>query len=179
MKISLPKLLNQAWGLLEEGQADGQSPFRLMSLATVDREGQPQARHVVLRGVDRAGENLEFHTDIGSSKCAELQANPQAQLLFWDPERAIQLRLHARIAMRNGKTYPEPVKLLMAKPRAPALRSVTPLPMRSLRRNRSLWFAVVRFKSLRSFRSKSNISGRCFKLTTAGPEHGFRPNVIG
>ena len=83
------------------------------------------------------------------------------------------------IAMRNGKTYPDPVKLLMAKPRAPALRSVTPLPMRSLRRNRSLWFAVVRFKSLRFFRSKSNISGRCFKLTTAGPEHGFRPNVMG
>ena len=101
MKISLPKLLDQAWGLLEEGQVDGQSPFRLMSLATVDREGQPQARHVVLRGVDRAGENLEFHTDIGSSKCAELQANPQAQLLFWDPDRAIQLRLHARIALRQ------------------------------------------------------------------------------
>ena len=101
MNISLPKLLDQAWGLLEEGQADGQSPFRLMSLATVDREGQPQARHVVLRGVDRAGENLEFHTDIGSSKCAELQANPQAQLLFWDPDRAIQLRLHARIALRQ------------------------------------------------------------------------------
>ena len=101
MNISLPKLLDQAWGLLEEGQADGQSPFRLMSLATVDREGQPQARHVVLRGVDRTGENLEFHTDIGSSKCAELQANPQAQLLFWDPDRAIQLRLHARIALRQ------------------------------------------------------------------------------
>ena len=101
MNISLPKLLDQAWGLLEEGQADGQSPFRLMSLATVDREGQPQARHVVLRGVDRAGKNLEFHTDIGSSKCAELQANPQAQLLFWDPDRAIQLRLHARIALRQ------------------------------------------------------------------------------
>ena len=101
MKISLLKLLDQAWSLLEEGQADGQSPFRLMSLATVDREGQPQARHVVLRGVDRAGENLEFHTDIGSSKCAELQANPQAQLLFCDPDRAIQLRLHARIALRQ------------------------------------------------------------------------------
>lgn len=101
MKISLPKLLDQAWSLLEEGQADGQSPFRLMSLATVDREGQPQARHVVLRGVDPAGENLEFHTDIGSAKCAELQANPKAQLLFWDPDRAIQLRLHVRIALRQ------------------------------------------------------------------------------
>jgi len=101
MKISLPKLLDQAWGLLEEGQVDGQSPFRVMSLATVDREGQPQARHVVLRDADRAGENLEFHTDIGSSKCAELQANPQAQLLFWDPDRAIQLRLHVRIALRQ------------------------------------------------------------------------------
>ena len=101
MKISLPKLLDRAWGFLEEGEADGQSPFRVMSLATVDREGQPQARHVVLRGVDRTVENLEFHTDIGSSKCAELQANPQAQLLFWDPDRAIQLRLHARIALRQ------------------------------------------------------------------------------
>ena len=89
MNISLPKLLDQAWSLLEEGQADGQSPFRLMSLATVDGEGQPKARHVVLRGVDRGAKNLEFHTDISSSKCAELQANPQAQLLFWDPDRAI------------------------------------------------------------------------------------------
>ena len=101
MNISLPKLLDQAWSLLEEGQADGQSPFRLMSLATVDGEGQPKARHVVLRGVDRGAKNLEFHTDISSSKCAELQANPQAQLLFWDPDLAIQLRLHARIALRQ------------------------------------------------------------------------------
>ena len=101
MKILLSGLLDQAWGLLEEGQADGHSPLRLMSLATVDIEGQPQTRHVVLRAVDRAGETLEFHTDIGSSKCVELQANPRAQLLFWDPERAIQLRLHVLIKLRQ------------------------------------------------------------------------------
>ncbi|MDA8635749.1 pyridoxamine 5'-phosphate oxidase family protein [Rhodobacteraceae bacterium] len=101
MKIALIKLLDRAWNLLEEGQSDVHSPFRLTSLATIDIEGQPQARHVVLRAVNRASETLEFHTDRSSSKCAELQANPRAQLLFWDPNRAIQLRLHVRIALRQ------------------------------------------------------------------------------
>jgi hypothetical protein len=186
MKISLPKLLDQGMGPFR-GRAGGWAvALPVMSLATVDIEGQPQARHVVLRGVDRAGENLEFHTDIGSSKCAELQANPQAQLLFWDPDRAIQLRLHARIALRQDahrdaqwQNVPGPSQIAYGKtPRTGlAIRDAFAYALTPSKSQFMVCSCAV--QSLRSFRSKSNISGRCFKLTTAGPEHGFRPNVIG
>jgi pyridoxamine 5'-phosphate oxidase len=51
-----------------------------MSLATVNAEGQPSARIVLLKGVAPAG--FLFFTNYGSRKAAELEANPRASLNF-------------------------------------------------------------------------------------------------
>lgn len=52
----------------------------LMTLATIDAEGYPDTRNVLLSEFD--GEALTFHTDARSRKAAELAANPRVSLAF-------------------------------------------------------------------------------------------------
>jgi pyridoxamine 5'-phosphate oxidase len=52
-----------------------------MTLATAGPDGQPSARVVLLKGVDRRG--LTFFTNLASRKSGELTANPRAALCFW------------------------------------------------------------------------------------------------
>lgn len=66
-----------------------------MTLATVDPSGQPSARTVLLKGVDRRG--LRFFTNLDSRKAGELKANPKAALLFWWEPLARQVRFEGRI----------------------------------------------------------------------------------
>ena len=66
-----------------------------MSLATVDAAGQPAARTVLLKGIDRRG--LTFYTNLDSRKARELAANRKAALLFWWPPLARQVRFEGEI----------------------------------------------------------------------------------
>src|SRR5215475_626617 len=52
-----------------------------MTLATSDREGRPSARVVLLKGVDSRG--FIFFTNYESRKGRELEANPNAALVFY------------------------------------------------------------------------------------------------
>jgi pyridoxamine 5'-phosphate oxidase len=63
-----------------------------MTLATVDKEGQPSSRIVLLKGVDERG--FSFFTNYGSRKGRELGGNPKAALTFFWPalERQICIR---------------------------------------------------------------------------------------
>lgn len=51
-----------------------------MTVATVDREGRPSIRAVLLKGHDERG--FVFYTNFGSRKADELLANPHAALCF-------------------------------------------------------------------------------------------------
>ena len=51
-----------------------------VALATVDAEGRPSIRMVLLRGVDHRG--FVFHTNYNSRKGRELATNPHAALCF-------------------------------------------------------------------------------------------------
>ncbi len=66
-----------------------------MVLATVDAAGRPQARHVLLRGLDDAG--FRFYTNRASAKAAELEAHPAVGLTFgWlEVSRAVRVTGHA------------------------------------------------------------------------------------
>jgi pyridoxamine 5'-phosphate oxidase len=66
-----------------------------MTLATVDAAGQPSARTVLLKAVDRRG--LTFYTNLESRKARELAANPKAALLFWWPPQGRQVRFEGEI----------------------------------------------------------------------------------
>ncbi len=51
-----------------------------VALATVDADGAPSARMVLLKGVDAGG--FVFYTNMESPKAADLSGNPRAALVF-------------------------------------------------------------------------------------------------
>jgi pyridoxamine 5'-phosphate oxidase len=66
-----------------------------MAVATVDADGRPSARMVLLKGWDEAG--FVFHTNYDSRKGRELTVDPHAALLFyWEP-RGRQVRIEGTV----------------------------------------------------------------------------------
>jgi pyridoxamine 5'-phosphate oxidase len=66
-----------------------------VTLATVDREGRPSARMVLLKGHDERG--FVFFTNYGSRKAEELEANPYASLVFHWAVLERQVRVEGRV----------------------------------------------------------------------------------
>lgn len=73
-----------------------------MSLATVDADGMPDVRIVLLRGLD-AENGLQFYTNYDSAKGEQLAAHPNAAVCFhWK-----SLRRQVRVRGRIEKSSPE------------------------------------------------------------------------
>jgi pyridoxamine 5'-phosphate oxidase len=66
-----------------------------MTLATVGADGRPSARLVLLRGLDNRG--FAFFTNYRSRKSQELEANPQAALVFYWAELDRQVRIEGKV----------------------------------------------------------------------------------
>jgi pyridoxamine 5'-phosphate oxidase len=62
-----------------------------MTLATVNAEGAPDARTVLLRGLDERG--FAFYTNLASTKARQLAATPSAALVFHWREVERQVRV--------------------------------------------------------------------------------------
>lgn len=73
-----PFQLFSAW--LEEASASEPRDPNAMALATVDADGLPNVRMVLLKGLDARG--FVFYTNLNSKKGQELAANPKAALVF-------------------------------------------------------------------------------------------------
>ena len=85
-----PFLLFTEW--LKAAEAGEPNDPNAMSLATVDREGRPNVRMVLLKAVDPSG--FVFYSNRDSAKGQELAANTQAAANFhWKSlRRAVRLR---------------------------------------------------------------------------------------
>ncbi|HSH48856.1 MAG TPA: pyridoxamine 5'-phosphate oxidase [Halomonas sp.] len=77
---------------LESESTDGNA----MTLSTVDRQGMPHARVVLLKGNDEDG--LYFYTNYHSHKGSELANVPQAALTFWWPSLSRQVRIEGHVS---------------------------------------------------------------------------------
>ncbi len=82
--------------------ASARHPFHLVTVATVDETGAPQARTVVLRAFDAARREVRFHTDIRSPKAAQIRRTGRVALHWYDPTRRLQIRIAAEAAIHQG-----------------------------------------------------------------------------
>ncbi|MEM9204765.1 MAG: pyridoxamine 5'-phosphate oxidase family protein [Pseudomonadota bacterium] len=82
----------EAWRLLGRGVKDRRSGFHTMTVATVSADGLPDARTVVLRGVDHLARTLRFHTDSRSKKIEALKRQPTITAVLYDAKKKIQMR---------------------------------------------------------------------------------------
>jgi len=98
---TLQDTLAWALALIARGVADRRHAFHTPVLATTGLDGAPQARTVVLRGLDPAARQLRLHTDARAGKVAELAAEPRAALLFYDAAAQLQLRLSGRATLHR------------------------------------------------------------------------------
>ena len=77
-----------------------------MVLSTVDADGRPSARYVLLKGVDERG--FVFYTNLGSRKARALAANPYAALTFYWPPLDKQVRVEGdveRVSEADADAY--------------------------------------------------------------------------
>ena len=96
MKIHLQtpeEIRPQIWKELGRASLDRHHEWRTPVLASIDADGLPDARTVVLRQVDAVAAQLTFYTDSRSPKVAQLQAQASAVLVFWSARLSWQLRV--------------------------------------------------------------------------------------
>jgi len=91
---------------LEEALRREPNDAHAMTLATVDADGWPDARMVLLKGVDATG--FTFFTNLESAKGRELAAAPRAALVFHWKSLRRQVRVRgpvARVADAEADAY--------------------------------------------------------------------------
>ncbi|MEM1388094.1 MAG: pyridoxamine 5'-phosphate oxidase family protein [Pseudomonadota bacterium] len=89
------------WDALARGVGDPRAAARRPALATIGADGGPEARIVVLRGVDRARGICTFYTDSASTKVSELAADPRAAMHIWEHGLKLQTRLRGPCTRAN------------------------------------------------------------------------------
>jgi pyridoxamine 5'-phosphate oxidase len=88
-----PLRLFSAW--LAEATASEPRDPTAMTLATVDADGWPDARMVLLKGADERG--FVFYTNMDSQKGRELAVHPQAALVFHWKSLNRQVRVRGEV----------------------------------------------------------------------------------
>lgn len=93
--------LSQARLVMETGAASRHSAAHCPVVATLDTQGRPTQRVMILRAVDWQARSLRFHTDIRSTKVGEVAVSAVASVLFYEPDSKLQLRLQGRASIET------------------------------------------------------------------------------
>jgi pyridoxamine 5'-phosphate oxidase len=95
-----PNSLFEIW--LDDAIAAGVSEPHAMTLSTVDADGRPDARVVILKDLDEQG--WSFATSATSAKGRQLAAHPLVALSFHWRERARQVRVRGTVTALDAAT---------------------------------------------------------------------------
>ncbi len=79
----------------ERAQVAGVPEPTALTLATVDSQGRPAARTVLLKDADLGG--FVFYTNLQSRKGRHLAANPAVSMVFWWRETAEQVQIEGAV----------------------------------------------------------------------------------
>lgn len=97
-----PFALFQVW--LSEAEKSEINDPNAMAIASVDTDGLPNVRTVLLKGVDDAGSDergFVFYTNFESAKGHELLATPKAALLFHWKSLERQVRVRGAVSLAS------------------------------------------------------------------------------
>lgn len=95
-----PFELLETW--LQDANAHEPNDSSAMSLATVDADGMPDVRIVLLRGLS-AEDGLQFYTNYDSAKGQQLAAHPKAALCFHWKSLRRQVRIRGTIEKSSAE----------------------------------------------------------------------------
>ena len=85
--------LEKAWGLLSAGRVDRDSPLHTLAVGSIDHQGLPTQRIMVLRSVDVEKRFLRFNSDSRADKINQLAKDASISILGYHPQAKIQLRI--------------------------------------------------------------------------------------
>jgi pyridoxamine 5'-phosphate oxidase len=91
-RVDDPITLFQEW--FQDAIDSGLKEPRAMSVATVDADGSPDTRMLLLKGVDERG--FVFYTNLQSPKARSLTSHPRVALCFYWAELDRQVRIRGR-----------------------------------------------------------------------------------
>jgi pyridoxamine 5'-phosphate oxidase len=105
-----PKTLFESW--LQDAIKAGVMEPHAMTLSTVDEEGRPDARVLILKNLDERG--WHFATTTSGPKGRQIKANPNVALTFYWPQLGRQVRIrgtavNAGAAERNTDFLARPI----------------------------------------------------------------------
>ncbi len=89
---------------LSDAVADGLRDPHAMTLSTVDEAGAPDARVLILKGVDASGWQFAGHRL--SPEARQLAVHPRAALTFYWPEHGRQVRLRGPVTQGSALKAP-------------------------------------------------------------------------
>ena len=137
-----PFAIARAW-LAEAERAEANDP-EAMALATVDAQGLPNARMVLLKGV--ADDGFRFYTNYGSAKAREIErAGKAAMVLHWKSLRR-QIRARGTVVREDG---PEADAYYAARPLGSRLGAWASRQSRPLGSRAELMAEVARVTALK------------------------------
>ena len=102
----LPEPLKQFEKWFDEAVLAGITEPNAMNLATVNEQGKPSGRIVLLKGIDK--NKLLFYTNYQSKKGIELEKNPACALTFFWAEIERQVRIEGvaeRVEIKTSEEY--------------------------------------------------------------------------
>lgn len=88
-------IVARLWQQLSRASRDKHHAWRTPAMASVDANGQPHVRSIVLRSALADEWVLQAYTDARSIKCQHLLTNNRVALVFWSPRLHWQLRVQA------------------------------------------------------------------------------------
>ncbi|MGA1030338.1 MAG: pyridoxamine 5'-phosphate oxidase family protein [Flavobacteriaceae bacterium] len=100
--MTLETLFNLAKDHWIRAKNDKKHPFRYFTLATVNAEGLPKTRMVVLRDFDVQHFTFTLYTDARSNKVKDLQHQKNVQLFFYHPKKQMQLIVEAELVQQDA-----------------------------------------------------------------------------
>ncbi|MHC5002963.1 MAG: pyridoxamine 5'-phosphate oxidase family protein, partial [Planctomycetota bacterium] len=101
------QMAREAWRRLSRAASDPTHPMRLFTVASLARDGEPDARILVLRGASRDLRCLWFHTDRRSAKVRQLLGDGRICGVSYDPRDGVQLRVRGNARIRSDDEVAE------------------------------------------------------------------------